>query len=198
MSNGEVDHSRRRLLTGTAGVVGGVGVACVATPFVASMQPSARTTAAGAPVEIDLSDIEPGELRVVEWRRKPVWILRRSEEELEQLKSVPTGELKDPDSANSEQPPYVDETFRSIKPEFLVMVGICTHLGCSPTFRPEAGAPDIGADWKGGFLCPCHGGRYDMAGRVYKGVPPPLNMAVPPHRYLDDNRLLIGEDEEVA
>ncbi|GAB4356541.1 MAG: ubiquinol-cytochrome c reductase iron-sulfur subunit [Immundisolibacter sp.] len=173
-------------------------MAATAVPFVSSMQPSARTQAAGAPVEVDISKLKPGELMVVEWRRKPVWILRRTQDELDRLAEVPADDLRDPESVESEQPPYARNAVRAIKPEYLVLVGVCTHLGCSPKYRPEIGAPDLGADWLGGFQCPCHGGRYDLAGRAYKGYPPPLNMAVPPYRYLTDTKIRIGEDPEAA
>lgn len=197
MSDHEVDESRRTLLVATTSTMGGLGVAVVAVPLAASMQPSAKTTAAGAPVEVDLETIGEGELKVVEWRRKPVWILRRSAEEVATLEQV-EDDLRDPQGAESEQPDYVEQRTRSIKPEWLVLLGVCTHLGCSPTFRPEKGPADLGEDWQGGFLCPCHGGRYDLAGRVFKGVPPPLNLEVPPYRFVDENRLIIGEDPEVA
>jgi ubiquinol-cytochrome c reductase iron-sulfur subunit len=137
-------------------------------------------------------------MMVIEWRRRPVFLLRRTQEELDNLALVPVDELRDPDSASSEQPGYAANAQRSIKPEFLVLLGVCTHLGCSPKYRPDVAAPDIGADWKGGFLCPCHGGLYDLAGRVFKGVPPPLNLPVPPYRYLSETRLVIGEDQETA
>jgi ubiquinol-cytochrome c reductase iron-sulfur subunit len=160
------------------------------------MQPSAKTQAAGAPVEVDISKLGPGELMVIEWRRRPVWILRRTQEELDNLAKVSPDALRDPESAESEQPAYTVNAQRSIKPEYLVLLGVCTHLGCSPQLRPNVG--DLDAQWQGGFLCPCHGGRYDLAGRVYKGVPPPLNLPVPPHKYLTDTRLVIGEDQETA
>lgn len=198
MSNDAVDPARRRLLTGTAGVVGGVGLATMAVPFISSMQPSAKTQAAGAPVEVDISTLAPGELMVIEWRRRPVWILRRTPDELDNLAKVPGDALRDPDSNESDQPAYAKNADRSIKPEYLVLLGVCTHLGCSPKYRPDVAPADLGADWKGGFLCPCHGGRYDLAGRVFKGVPPPLNLPVPPYKYLSDTRLVIGEDQETA
>lgn len=198
MANDAVDPARRRLLAGTAGALGGVGLAATAVPFISSMQPSAKAQAAGAPVEVDISKLGPGELMVVEWRRRPVWILRRTQEELDNLAKVSADALRDPESAQSEQPAYATNGQRSFKPEYLVLVGVCTHLGCSPKYRPEVGAPDLGADWKGGFLCPCHGGLYDLAGRVFKGVPPPLNLPVPPHKYLTDTRLVIGDDQETA
>lgn len=198
MSNDAVDPARRRLLTGTAGAVGGVGLATMAVPFISSMQPSARTQAAGGPVEVDIGKLAPGELMVIEWRRRPVFILRRTQEELDNLAKVPADALRDPDSNESEQPAYTKNADRSIKPEYLVLIGVCTHLGCSPKYRPDVAPADLGTDWKGGFLCPCHGGRYDLAGRVFKGVPPPLNLAVPPYKYLSDTRLVIGEDQETA
>lgn len=198
MANDAVDPARRRLLAGTAGALGGVGLAATAVPFVSSMQPSAKTQAAGAPVEVDISKLGPGELMVIEWRRRPVWILRRTQEELDNLAKVAPDALRDPESKESDQPAYAANADRSIKPEYLVLLGVCTHLGCSPKYRPEVAPADLGPDWKGGFLCPCHGGRYDLAGRVFKGVPPPLNLAVPPHKYLSDTRLLIGEDKETA
>ena len=198
MANDAVDPARRRLLAGTAGALGGVGLAATAVPFVSSMQPSARTQAAGAPVEVDISKLGPGELMVIEWRRRPVWILRRTQEEIDNLAKVDAAALRDPDSAESEQPAYAANAQRSIKPEFLVLLGVCTHLGCSPKYRPDVAPADLGADWKGGFLCPCHGGRYDLTGRVFKGVPPPLNLTVPPHKYLTDTTLVIGEDQETA
>jgi ubiquinol-cytochrome c reductase iron-sulfur subunit len=196
MANDAVDPARRRLLAGTAGALGGVGLAATAVPFISSMQPSAKTQAAGAPVEVDISKLAPGELMVVEWRRRPVWVFRRTQEELDNLAKVPADALRDPDSAESEQPPYAKNPHRSLKPEYLVMLGVCTHLGCSPKLHAQAG--ELGPDWLGGFLCPCHGGRYDLAGRVFKGVPPPLNMAVPPYKFLSDTRLVIGEDQETA
>lgn len=196
MANDAVDPARRRLLAGTAGALGGVGLAATAVPFVSSMQPSAKAQAAGAPVEVDIGKLGPGELMVVEWRRRPVWILRRTQQELDNLAKVSPDALRDPDSAESEQPAYTVNAQRSIKPDYLVLLGVCTHLGCSPQLRAEAG--EVDADWQGGFLCPCHGGRYDLAGRVYKGVPPPLNLPVPPHKYLTDTRLVIGEDQETA
>lgn len=196
MSTGDVDESRRRLLAGTVGAIGGVGVATAAIPFVSSMAPSARALGAGAPVQVSLEGLAPGELKVVEWRRKPVWILRRSPEELALLAQVPPDELRDPDSQQSDQPVYAQNATRAVKPEYAIMVGQCTHLGCSPGYKPEPGSVDAG--WKGGFLCPCHGGRYDLAGRVFKGVPPPLNLPIPPHRYVDDLTLVIGEDPKEA
>lgn len=195
MSDHEVDEVKRAMLTSTVAAIGGVGVVATAVPFVESWQPSAKTQAAGAPVEVDLTDMQPRDLKVVQWRRKPVWVLRRDAEELASLEKVEDN-LRDPESQNADQPAYIKGRERSLKPEYLVLVGVCTHLGCSPTYRPESAPQDLGPDWVGGFLCPCHGGRYDLAGRVFKGVPPPKNLAVPPYRFVDDTTLIIGEDPE--
>jgi len=162
------------------------------------MNPSERAKAAGAPVEVDLSQLEPGQKVNVEWRGKPVWVVRRTEQMLEDLVTI-EGRLRDPHSeVSSQQPPYAQNPSRAIKPEFLVLVGICTHLGCSPTFRPEVAPADLGKDWKGGFFCPCHGSRFDMAGRVYQNVPAATNLEVPPYMYLSDNRIIVGVDEGAA
>jgi len=198
MSTDGVDTSRRRFLTAATTVVGAVGAVGAAVPFVASMWPSARAQAAGAPVEADISKLEPGALMTVKWRGKPVWILHRTQKNLDDLPKLDSF-LRDPKSeVESQQPPYCKNEHRSIKPEYGVMVGICTHLGCSPTYRPEIAPADLGEDWLGGFFCPCHGSRYDLAGRVYKGVPAPLNLLVPRHKYLSDTRILIGKDDEGA
>ena len=197
MSAAGVDLKKRRVLTAAATVVGAVGAGFVAVPFIASMQPSARAKAAGAPVEADISKLEMGQMLRVKWRGKPVWIVRRSPEMLDGLPALESV-LRDPDSVESEQPDYCKNPTRAIKTEYFVAVGICTHLGCSPTYRPDMGAADLGADWKGGFFCPCHGSRFDLAGRVYQGVPAPLNLAIPPHQYLSDSQLLIGEDGGAA
>lgn len=192
MSTDGVNHSRRRMLIGTTAAVGAVGAAFVATPFVKSWNPSAKAKAAGAPVTADVSKLEPGQQMVVEWRGKPVWVVRRSQEALADLKKV-AGDLRDPESNESVQPDFAKNEYRSIKPEYAILVGICTHLGCSPTYRPEVAPADLGQSWRGGFFCPCHGSTYDMAGRVYKGVPAPLNLEVPPYKYLSDSVVLIGE-----
>jgi ubiquinol-cytochrome c reductase iron-sulfur subunit len=196
MSQG-VDRDKRRFLTALTTGVGAVGVGFAAAPFVMSMSPSARAKAAGAPVEVDISKLEPGQVQTEEWRGKPVWIMRRTPE---MLKSLPAGEslLADPASkVADQQPAYAQNPTRSIKPEILVVVGICTHLGCSPTKKVEAGpSSGMGDDWAGGFFCPCHGSKFDLAGRVYKNVPAPTNLPVPPHMYLSDTRILIGEDKK--
>ena len=197
MSGDKTNSGRRRFLTAAATVVGAVGTGFVLVPFISSMQPSAKARAAGAPVRADISKLESGQMIRVKWRGKPVWLVKRTEAMLEALPKLDSI-LRDPESLQSEQPPYAQNEFRSIKPEVLVTVGICTHLGCSPTYRPDVGAPDLGADWEGGFFCPCHGSKFDLAGRVYKSVPAPLNLVIPPHRYLSETELVIGEDGEVA
>jgi ubiquinol-cytochrome c reductase iron-sulfur subunit len=191
----EVDNPRRRRLLAVTSGLGIVGAAFAATPFVMSMLPSARAKAAGAPVEVDISKIEPGQLLTVEWRGNPVWILKRTPEMLMSL-SEDINKLSDPKSAVTEQQPkYAQNATRSIKPEFLVLVGICTHLGCSPAQRLQAGADSgLGDDWPGGFFCPCHGSKFDLAGRVYKNVPAPTNLRVPPYAFLSDTRIVIGVD----
>ncbi|MFA5530338.1 MAG: ubiquinol-cytochrome c reductase iron-sulfur subunit [Thiohalomonadaceae bacterium] len=198
MSKEGVDKGRRRVLTALTTVVGGVGTAYALAPFILSMQPSARAQAAGAPVEADVSKLEPGQMMTVEWRGKPVWIVRRTEQNLKDLPSL-DGELLDPASEDTQQPDNCKNLGRSLRPEYAVIVGICTHLGCSPTYRPDVGAADLGgADWKGGFFCPCHGSKFDLAGRVYKGVPAPKNLEVPPYTFLADTRILVGADEGAA
>lgn len=194
MGGDNTNSGRRRFLTAATSVVGAVGMGFVLVPFISSMQPSAKARAAGAPVRADISKLEPGQMIRVKWRGKPVWLVRRTEKMLEVLPTLDTT-LSDPESLESIQPPYAQNEFRSIKPELLVTVGICTHLGCSPTYRPDAGAADLGADWEGGFFCPCHGSKFDLAGRVYKGVPAPTNLVIPPHSYLSETELLIGEDD---
>jgi ubiquinol-cytochrome c reductase iron-sulfur subunit len=193
----KVDTRKRKFLIAATSAVGGVAVAGVAVPLVMSMMPSARAKAAGAPVEIDISKVEPGMLLTAEWRGKPVWIVNRTKEMLDLL-GKHDSRLVDPNSEQPQQPAYCKNATRSIKPEFLVAVGICTHLGCSPTYRKEVGAEDLGADWPGGFLCPCHGSRFDLAARVFKNVPAPVNLVIPPHKYLSATKLLIGVDEKGA
>lgn len=190
MSSEGIDKSRRRFLTAATSVVGGAGVVAVAVPFLSSWNPSARAQSAGAPVEANISKLEPGQQIIVKWQGKPVWIVRRDEEALATLPKI-APDLRDPESNESIQPEYAKNEHRSIKPEYLVVVGICTHLGCSPSFRPE-----ITADWLGGFFCPCHGSRFDFAARVHKGVPAPTNLVIPPHRYVAESVVLIGEDGE--
>ena len=188
-----VDLKRRRVLTAATVVVGAVGAGYVAVPFIASWRPSARARAAGAPVQIDISKLEVGQLIRVEWRGKPVWVVRRSDESLQHL-TENHDLLRDPDSVESEQPEDCTNNNRSIENAVFLAVGICTHLGCSPTYRPEVAPPDLGPDWQGGFFCPCHGSLFDLAGRVYKGVPAPLNLVVPPYRYVDSTTVVVGEE----
>ncbi|GAB6034507.1 ubiquinol-cytochrome c reductase iron-sulfur subunit [Galenea microaerophila] len=188
---------RRQLLTGAVGVVGATGATMLAVPFVSSWMPSEKAKAAGAPVEIDVSAAQPGQMLTVAWRGKPVWVVNRTPEMLATLSKVEP-ELRDPNSDESQQPVYCKNKTRSIKPEFLVVVGVCTHLGCAPMYRPNPGAEEVGPNWLGGFFCPCHGSRFDLAGRVYTGVPAPINLEIPPHRYVTDTVIKVGEDPKTV
>jgi ubiquinol-cytochrome c reductase iron-sulfur subunit len=190
----KVDKTRRNLVVATS-IAGGVAGVGAAVPFVASMWPSERAKAAGAPVESDISRLAPGELAIIEWRGKPVWVIRRTKEMIESLKAV-TPRLTDPASKASEQPKYAENEYRSAKPELMVMEGVCTHLGCSPQLKPADAKAEMGPDWVGGFYCPCHGSKFDYAGRVFRGAPAPTNLKVPPYTFLSDGTLLIGEDQE--
>jgi ubiquinol-cytochrome c reductase iron-sulfur subunit len=174
-----------------------VGASVAAIPFVSTFQPSARAKAIGAPVEANIDQIEPGQRVTYKWRGKPVWVVRRTEEQLKALEDS-TAVLADPESAKSTQPVFAENSWRSLNREYLVLVGICTHLGCSPSFRPLLSDEIMGADWQGGFYCPCHGSKFDLSGRVYAGVPAPTNMEVPPYKFLTDTRILIGESEEAG
>ena len=190
--------SSRRTAIGLTCAAGAVGTVAVAIPFVSTLAPSEKAKAAGAPVEVDISSMKLGELKSIEWRGKPVWIVRRTPEMLESLKKT-DGKVADPDSARTAYPTpeYAKNEYRSIKPEYLVVVGICTHLGCSPIEKFGGGSdPSLPLDWEGGFLCPCHGSTFDLAGRVFKNKPAPDNLEVPPHVYLSDTRLLIGDDKK--
>ncbi len=191
MSEYIVDLKRRRFLTAATSVVGAVGAGIVVVPFISSLAPSARSKAAGIPVKIDISKLEHGQLVRVLWRKKPVWIFRRTKTDITNLVTLDS-KLSDPNSLSSKQPIYAKNPTRSIKKEVAVIIGICTHLGCSPTYRPEIAPIDLGADWKGGFYCPCHGSRFDLAGRVYKGAPAPTNLAVPPYSFESDTLVNIG------
>ena len=193
MDNQEINSGRRRFLTLATCGAGGVAALGVATPFVACFFPSEKAKAAGAPVEIDVSKIESGQMLTAEWQGKPIWVVNRTEQQLKDLKGL-NGAVADPNSDVDHQPENCKNETRSIKPNILVTIGICTHLGCSPTFRPDIAPADLGADWKGGFYCPCHGSKFDMAGRVYKSVPAPTNLVVPPHKYMSDTTILVGED----
>ncbi|WIO73747.1 ubiquinol-cytochrome c reductase iron-sulfur subunit [Porticoccaceae bacterium LTM1] len=198
MSNDGVNHGRRRFLTGASCAVGAVGVGFAAVPFVGSWNPSAKAKAAGAPVKANISKLEPGQMMTVEWRGKPVYVVRRTPEALASLETL-KDKVSDPNSQASKQPDYVDPVNRAINAEFLVLVGLCTHLGCAPMFKPQVGATDFGeSDWQGGFFCPCHGSKYDLAGRVYKNVPAPTNLEVPPYHFESDGILVVGVDQEAA
>ena len=191
-------QTRRRFLTAATSAVGVAGVVGVATPFIGSWNPSEKAKAAGAPVKADIGKLEPGQMIVVEWRGKPVYVLHRSESQTADLPKL-DDQLKDPMSEISDQPDYIQGEGRSLKPELLVVVGLCTHLGCAPKFRPEVGATDMGGDeWLGGFFCPCHGSKFDLAGRVYKGVPASANLIVPPYTFEGDNVLVVGVDAEAV
>ncbi|AMG30254.1 ubiquinol-cytochrome c reductase iron-sulfur subunit [Grimontia hollisae] len=196
MSNAPVNSGRRRFLTLSTAVVGGVGAAAVAVPFIKSWNPSAKAKAAGAPVEVDISKIEEGQLIRVIWQGKPVWVVRRGKQMLETLNEI-GDQLRDPDSLEPQQPEYAGNTYRSVKPEIFVAVGLCTHLGCSPTYLPDSFSEQV-EGVAAGFFCPCHGSKFDMAGRVFKSVPAPLNLVVPPYTYLNDHRILVGADEGTA
>ncbi len=197
MSDDGVNAGRRRFLVAATSVVGAAGAAGAAIPFLGSWAPSARAKAAGAPVRVNIGKIEPGQQIVAEWRGQPVFVLHRTAEIMEGLKKIESS-LADPESKQSEQPTYVDVEERSIKPELLIVLGVCTHLGCAPTFRPEVAPADLGPEWVGGYFCACHGSRYDLAGRVYKSQPAPLNLPVPPHSYETDSIVVIGIDEEAV
>ncbi|MDX1636011.1 MAG: ubiquinol-cytochrome c reductase iron-sulfur subunit [Marinobacter sp.] len=197
MNNGDVSQSRRRFLIGATSVVGGVGVVGAAVPFVASWNPSAKAKAAGAPVSVNISKIEPGQQITVEWRGKPVWVVRRTETMLENIEKL-NDRLKDPMSEEADQPPYIEGIYRALRDEYLVTVGICTHLGCSPTYRPEVAPADLGENWLGGFYCACHGSRYDLSGRVYANQPAPSNLVIPPYRYEGEDTLTVGLDPEAV
>ena len=197
MAKHEVDQSKRRFLVAATTAVGGVATVAVATPFVLSMLPSERAKAAGAPVEVDISKIEPGSMITVEWRGKPVWLINRTQEMLDLLGNH-DDKLTDPNLNVPQQPEYAKNATRSIKPNLMVLVGICTHLGCSPTSKLKQGDEGMGSDWPGGFFCPCHGSKFDLAGRVFKGSPAPINLEVPKYEYLSDTRLLIGADAKGA
>ncbi len=197
MNNGDVSQSRRRFLIGATSVVGGVGVVGAAVPFVASWNPSAKAEAAGAPVTVNISKIEPGQQITIEWRGKPVWVVRRTPEMLERIENL-NDQVRDPQSKEATQPDYIEGIYRAVKEEYGIYVGICTHLGCSPTYRPEVAPADLGEQWVGGYYCACHGSRYDLAGRVYDSQPAPANLVVPPYRYDDDNTVTVGLDPEAA
>jgi ubiquinol-cytochrome c reductase iron-sulfur subunit len=193
----DIDRQRRRFLTISTAVVGAAGMTAAAWPFIASWQPSERSIAAGAPVVVDISRIEPAQQLTVAWRRQPVWVLRRTPEMLETL-ALLTDALRDPNSrVKTQQPDYARNAYRSIRPEYLLVIAICTHLGCVPKFRPEVAPADLGPSWLGGYFCPCHGSRFDLAGRVFQGVPAPTNLMVPSYRFVSDTLIEIGVDARV-
>lgn len=189
----QVDHSKRRFLAAATTVVGGVGLAAAAYPFAASWLPSQRAQAAGAPVEVDISKLPPGAQMTVEWRGRPIWIIHRSPEAIEKLGGH-DDRLRDPTSSVDQQPAYAQNPHRSLKPQYLILVGLCTHLGCVPKYVATKEGDDVvlGADWPGGFFCPCHGSMFDLAGRVFQGVPAPINLEVPPHQFVSDKTVIIG------
>ncbi|KMT65039.1 ubiquinol-cytochrome c reductase iron-sulfur subunit [Catenovulum maritimum] len=196
MSNAPVDNGRRRFLTVATSVVGGVGAVGAAVPFIASWNPSAKAKAAGAPVEVNISKLEPGQMLRVEWRGKPVWVVQRTPEMLEEL-TTHDDKLRDANSEVEQQPEYAQNKYRSIKPEVFLAVGICTHLGCSPQYLPDSFSAQV-EGVPSGFFCPCHGSKFDMAGRVFQSVPAPTNLVIPPHKYLDENTILVGDDSGAA
>ena len=189
--NEPINPGRRKFLLQVTTALGGFGALCALTPFITSWLPSAKAKAAGAPVEVDLSALEPGQQVTIEWQGMPVWIIRRTQEMLTHLDRA-RGDLRDPASLVAQQPEYAKNKYRSIKPEYLVLVGICTHLGCSPKYTPTV--EELGPDWPGGFYCPCHGSTFDLAGRVFKGVPAPINLQVPPYKFISEKAIVIGED----
>lgn len=197
MSDKDVDQGKRGFLMAATGVVGGVAAAATAVPFAGSMFPSERAKAAGAPVEADVSKLAPGEMQVVEWRGKPVWIMNRTKEMLEGIKKSDS-RTSDPNSDVPQQPAYAKNEYRSIKPDIVVLEGVCTHLGCSPQYKPVESKADMGQDWNGGFFCPCHGSKFDFAGRVFAGSPAPTNLRVPPYKFVGDAKIIIGDDTKGA
>ncbi len=197
MSDQNVDKGKRGFLIGATGVVGGIAAAATALPFAGSMLPSERAKAAGAPVEVDISKLEPGEMKIVEWRGKPVWIVNRTKEMLEGI-TKSEANVSDPKSNEPLQPEYAKNEYRSIKPEIAVIEGVCSHLGCSPQFKSVEAKGEMGMEWNGGFFCPCHGSKFDFAGRVFAGSPAPVNLRVPPYKFVGDGKVIIGDDSKGA
>tara|TARA_B100000886_G_scaffold332223_1_gene284684 strand:+ start:657 stop:1571 length:915 start_codon:yes stop_codon:yes gene_type:complete len=189
--------NRRKFLTNMTQVMGGVGGLFALIPFLSSMSPSERAKSAGAPIEIDVSSLQPGSYKVVEWRGKPVWVVRRTKKMIDETLED-DDVLRDPKSMEEYQPTYTQNKYRSINPEYLVLLGVCTHLGCSPLYKPNPKSKELGLDWTGGFFCPCHGSKFDLSGRVHKGVPAPYNLEVPPYYFASDTRIIVGEDGENA
>ena len=197
MSDQDVDKCKRGFLVAATGVVGGVVAGAAAVPFVGSMLPSERAKAAGAPVEADISKLAPGEMKIIEWRGKPVWIVNRTKEMLEGIKNSEP-KVSDPKSKDSKQPDYAKNEFRSIRPEIAVIEGVCSHLGCSPQLKSAESKADMGMDWNGGFFCPCHGSKFDFAGRVFAGSPAPINLEIPKYKFVGDGKVIIGDDSKGA
>ena len=194
-TNTKSSMTRRKVLTAATGVLGATGATFAAVPFVSSWQPSEKARAAGAPVEVNIAKMQPGQMVTVSWRGKPVWVVRRTPEMLARLSDM-DAKLRDPESLQSDQPTYCQNATRSVKEEYLVVIGVCTHLGCAPLYRPAVDSPDMAENWMGGFFCPCHGSSFDLAGRVFQGVPAPTNLEIPPYHYKSDQVLRIGEDPE--
>ena len=197
MSEHGVDKGKRGFLVAATSVVGGIAAGATAVPFAGSMFPSERAKAAGAPVEADISKLAPGDMQIIEWRGKPVWIVRRTKDMLDGI-TKSDERVADPKSEVPHQPEYAKNEYRSIKPEIVVLEGVCTHLGCSPQFKSADAKSDMGMEWNGGFYCPCHGSKFDFAGRVFKGVPAPTNLQVPPYKFVGDNKIIIGDDTKGA
>jgi len=197
MTESKKSLNRRNFLTNLTKVMGGVGGIFAVIPFLSTMSPSEKAKSAGAPIEIDVSGLKPGAFKVVEWRGKPVWVVRRTAEMINNTQED-NDILTDPKSLEEHQPIYTQNKFRSLNPEYLVLLGVCTHLGCSPLYKPNSKTAELGLDWKGGFFCPCHGSKFDLSGRVHKGVPAPYNLEVPPYYFASENKIIVGKDGESA
>ena len=193
MSDSNKPSNRRKFLTNLTQVMGGVGGIFAVIPFLSTMSPSEKAKSAGAPIEIDISNLRPGAYKVVEWRGKPVWVVRRTPEMIENTLEE-NDILSDPKSLEDHQPSYTENKYRSIDPEYLVLLGVCTHLGCSPLYKPNSKSAELGLDWKGGFFCPCHGSKFDLSGRVHSGMPAPYNLEVPPYYFASKDKIIIGKD----
>lgn len=187
-----IDEERRCFLRRATATVGGIGLAATSVPFISYWLPSKDTIASGGPIQFDVSQLKPAQQQTIMWRQKPIWIIRRTKEMLDNLPKL-NNLLRDPNSEVDQQPPYATNLYRSIKPEFFIAIGICTHLGCIPTYRPDVGS--VSPNWLGGFYCPCHGSLYDLSGRVYKGVPAPKNLEIPPYGFINDNLIIVGEHQ---
>ena len=197
MTESKKPLNRRKFLTNLTKVMGGVGGIFAVIPFLSTMLPSEKAKSTGAPIEIDVSGLKPGAFKVVEWRGKPVWVVRRTAEMINNTQED-NNILTDPKSLEEHQPKYTQNKFRSLNPEYLVLLGVCTHLGCSPLYKPNSKTAELGLDWKGGFFCPCHGSKFDLSGRVHKGMPAPYNLEVPPHYFVSESRIIVGKDGESA